>query len=218
VVPEERVAVVRGLLTAVCRPDPVHTRARVVTVYYDTPGFRSLDEKINSDYLKTKIRVRWYERLDGTDPDEAVFVECKYRVGATRHKVRVRLKEQATVVSRWALDRADWHRLLQPLRLQGVDAPPDVEPTLRLAYVRERFVDPVTAARLTLDTDIEVQAVNPLRLRPGLAGRLPGAVVEYKGSSAELPPHLHVLARVGSRKTSYSKYFAAYAHVTREVF
>ena len=209
---------VRGLLHAVCRPDPVHPRARVVTVYYDTPGFRSLDEKINSDYLKAKIRVRWYERLDGGAPDETLFVECKYRVGATRHKERVRLSERASDVSGWTLDRPEWARLLQPLRLEGVDAPPDVEPIVRLAYVRERFIDPAGAARLALDTDIEVQAVNPRRLRPGLPGRLPGAVVEYKGSSTELPPHLQALARAGARKASFSKYVAAYMHVTREVF
>jgi hypothetical protein len=102
--------------------------------------------------------------------------------------------------------------------MEGVDAPPDVEPVVRLAYVRERFIDASGAARLSLDTAIEAQAVNPRRLAPGQTGRLPGAVDECKGSSTELPPHLHALARAGARRASFSKYVAAYAHVTREVF
>jgi len=212
------VAVVRGLLRAVCRPDPIHAPARVVTVYCDTPALQWLDEKVNSDYLKTKIRVRWYEPLDGRGPGGAVFVECKYRVGATRHKVRVRSEEDAGDVARWPLERADWRRLLDSLTIEGVDLPPDVGPVLRLAYVRERFTDPMGDGRLTLDTEMTVQAVNSFRLRPGLAGRLPGAVVEYKGSAVELPSHLRVIAHAGARKASFSKYLAAYTHITRASF
>ena len=217
IVPEGRVAVVGGLLNGLCRPDAVHPPARVVTVYFDTPGFQLLDEKVNSDYLKTKIRVRWYEGLEGRDAGDVVFVECKYRVGTIRRKVRVRAPEEARRVALWGLERPEWLTLVAHLRQEGVTVPPDVAAVARLAYVRQRFRDPVTGARLTFDTDMTVQAVNPSRLPPGFAGPLPGAVVEYKDSGTDLPRHLRLLVEAGARKASFSKYLAGYLHVTREI-
>ena len=52
-------------LAAVCHPERAYPPARVVTVYFDTPDLALLGEKIDSDYLKTKVRVRWYAPLAG---------------------------------------------------------------------------------------------------------------------------------------------------------
>jgi hypothetical protein len=40
-----------------CRPDPVHPPASVCTVYYDTPGYTLLHDKIDSYFLKTGSQV-----------------------------------------------------------------------------------------------------------------------------------------------------------------
>jgi hypothetical protein len=216
-VPEERVALVRQRLTALCRPDPIHPPARVVTVYYDTPEYGALDEKANSDYLKTKIRVRWYEPLSGDPPGGAVFVEGKYRTGAIRSKVRVRVGPDAAEVRRWPLEDLRWTRLIDPLREEGLDVAPGMAPVLRLSYVRERFTDRVYGGRLTLDTAIAVEAVNTRRLPPHRGGRPSGAVLEHKGAATELPPHLRSLVQAGARKASFSKYLACYIHATGAV-
>jgi hypothetical protein len=216
-VAEERVAVVRQRLAALCRPDPVHPPARVVTVYYDTPGYDALDEKANSDYLKTKIRVRWYEPLRGGRPGGPVFVEGKYRTGAIRSKVRVSVGPDAADVRRWPLEDERWLRLIDPVREEGLDVAPGVAPVLRLSYVRERFTDRLYGGRLTLDTAITVEAVNTRRLPPGRGGRLSGGVLEHKGAAAELPPHLRSLVQAGARKASFSKYLACYIHATGAV-
>jgi hypothetical protein len=55
-----RVPLARRMLASACRPDPEHAVACVWTIYYDTPQLTSLREKINSDYLKVKVRLRWY--------------------------------------------------------------------------------------------------------------------------------------------------------------
>ena len=215
VVPEARAAFVGAWLRHVCVPDPKYPPARVVTVYYDTAQLDLLDEKVNSDYLKTKVRVRWYERLDGSPAGEAVFVEAKVRVGSTRQKVRRTAGEPAPAVSAWRLERPEWLALLAALRLDGVDLPPDLRPVMRLSYVRERLIDRAGGGRLTLDASMRVDAVNPERMRPGLTGPMPGVVVEYKGRTPELPPHLRRLVDSGGRKASFSKYLAGYLHVTR---
>src|SRR6187401_2453917 len=87
VLPSARAGIARGWLDRMCRRDEQYPAAVVWTIYYDTPQLLSLGEKINSDYLKRKIRVRWYSDLDGTVSGPA-FVEAKLRVGTNRSKVR----------------------------------------------------------------------------------------------------------------------------------
>ena len=77
---------VRCWLQKVCKPDPSFAEGVVFTIYYDTPMLECLDEKRNSDYLKTKIRLRWYN-VTGTQSDNA-FLEVKRRYGARREKIR----------------------------------------------------------------------------------------------------------------------------------
>ena len=78
--PAGRVHLARRRLESLCRRDPEFPSAIVWTIYYDTPALMSLGEKLNSDYLKRKIRVRWYSDLDGHATGPA-FVEAKMRVG-----------------------------------------------------------------------------------------------------------------------------------------
>lgn len=215
--PEARVAPMRQLLNGLCRPDVVHRPARVVTVYCDTPDLKGLDEKINSDYLKTKVRIRWYASLDGAVMN-AAFAECKYRVGSTRRKLRASLAIPAARIAGWPLESGEWGAAFGALRAVGVDVPRDVAPVLRLWYVRERFRDVFGGGRVTLDTRLTVDAVSHSRLGAGLTGTFPGGVVEHKSTSSDLPAHLEPIIRMGAREGSFSKYLAGYVHVTRAVF
>ena len=63
--PAGRADFTRRRLEALCRRDPQYPAALVWTIYYDTSAMMSLGEKLNSDYLKRKIRVRWYSDLSG---------------------------------------------------------------------------------------------------------------------------------------------------------
>jgi hypothetical protein len=108
--------------------------------------------------------------------------------------------------------------LLADLRGDVPGLPPDLAPVMRLAYARHRFVDP-RGARISLDSDIGVQAVNPARLHaPARRGSLAYSILEYKGHGPQLPAHLAPMTRLGARRTSFSKYLACYEHVTRQVF
>lgn len=60
-----RAGAVAAFLAAYCRPDPEHPGGRVSTIYYDTPELCLLGEKTNSDFLKTKVRLRWYGEPTG---------------------------------------------------------------------------------------------------------------------------------------------------------
>ena len=89
-VPATNAAALVMWTSSICLRDGKYPPATVHTVYYDTPRLALLGEKIGSDFLKTKVRVRWYADRDGR-PGDALFAEAKFRVGSQRRKVRHRL-------------------------------------------------------------------------------------------------------------------------------
>jgi hypothetical protein len=191
-------------LKATCRPERAYPPAWVCSVYFDSPGADLLEEKTNSDYLKTKVRVRWYEPLAGPAGGPA-FLEIKQRAGTTREKRRLALSTPAADVAGWPLHDPRWLLLVAPAAAR-IGGP--LAPVLRMRYVRSRFFDSLSETRVALDRHLEVTAVHPaLRPRPVPAG-LPWAVVEWKGTSPELSSGLRGLTRFGAGRQSFSKYLA----------
>jgi VTC domain len=200
-----RTDIAARLLSALCTPDARYPDADVWTIYYDSPGFESLDEKLNSDYLKTKIRLRWYAPPGG--PGEGpVFLEAKQRVGNRRDKVRILLPMTAETLAARRLDDTTFERLPQRLAEKGIVLGPDWRPMLTLRYRRRRFVDAFTGTRLSLDSDINAVSVNQRHLFARNLGPLPITIVECKGRADVLPGHLRPLISLGLRKQSMSKY------------
>jgi len=216
-VPSGRVAAVRHWLRTTCLADAQFPSALVWTIYFDTPGAQSLDEKRNSDYLKTKLRVRWYA-TDGRAPSGPAFVELKFRIGSRRGKTRVTLPWSAEELAGRPLTDPVFRELPDRLRQDGMLPGAGWRPMLQLRYQRERLVEPVSRARLSLDDAIAVEAVNPRHLSALSLGPLPVAVLEVKSQLETLPPRLHALTHLGARKCAFSKYLAVYQHVRRATF
>jgi hypothetical protein len=198
----------------VCLPDRSVPPGRVHTVYFDTPALTLLGEKIDSDYLKTKVRIRWYSDLHGR-PGPAVFAEVKLRVGNRRAKIRVALQVSIEDVVTRPLDDPMWTAWLRPVRELVPQLPAALEPLLRLDYIRHRLLDVAGRARVTLDERIFADGLNPRRLHGRIPATIPWAVFEYKSSSGELPARLSPITRFGARRGSISKYLACYQLVTR---
>ena len=149
--PAARAQLARRRLETLCRRDPEFPSAIVWTIYYDTPALVSLGEKVNSDYLKRKIRVRWYSDLEGRVTGPA-FVEAKLRVGTRRSKARARLPYPADEIARWDLQDTRLQRLPLLLRDQGVLGQDSWQPMMLLRYRRDRFIEPLTQSRVSLDS------------------------------------------------------------------
>ncbi|MDX1998988.1 MAG: polyphosphate polymerase domain-containing protein [Thermoanaerobaculia bacterium] len=195
---------VQAFLAGVLRPDPVHPVGRVTSVYFDTPGLDSLAEKQASDYLKTKIRVRWYDGA-GT-----AFWEIKRRIGSRREKLRGDLALPAATAAGLDLDDPRWLAVPAELRQLGLPLVPDLRPSIEIRYRRRRFVDPATGARVALDDGI-LRGRTAARLSWLSGEALPWAVVEVKHPRAELGGPLYALAALGGRRVSFSKYGAVCA-------
>jgi hypothetical protein len=214
--PASRVHLARRRLDSLCRRDPEFPAAVVWTIYYDTPALTSLGEKINSDYLKRKIRVRWYSDLEGRVFGPA-FVEAKLRLGTRRSKVRARLPYPADQIARWGLQ--DPRLLAFPLLLRdtGILHQQSWQPIMLLRYRRDRFVEPLTRSRVSLDADISGSAANSRFVSVPNLSPLATAVLEVKGSGDDLPAALRPLLALGLHKRSFSKFLVVYAHMTRGV-
>jgi len=212
-VPTSAAGPLRAWVAAVCRPDTRHPPARVTTVYFDTPDLALLSEKINSDYLKTKVRVRWYGASDSRP--SAVFAEVKHRVGNRREKARVIVDAAAPDLTRWPLHDPRWPRLLAGLRAAAPALPAHLVPVLSLTYTRHRFDDPASGARITIDSEIRAGAVNIAMVQGHAPVALGESVFEYKSRAFDLPAHLAPIVRFGARRQAFSKYLACYQAVTR---
>jgi hypothetical protein len=201
-------------LHAFCRPHPEYPEALITSVYYDTSDWRLLNEKVGSDFLKTKVRLRWYGDVRTGAPGGPAFVEAKLKTGTQRRKIRVGLQDGA---QRWAetpLDDARFEEPLMALQEQGLTGLQRLRPAFQLEYRRFRFVHPFSSSILCLDTDIHVARAHPGRFRHARPDALVDAVLEQKGPLDRLDPLFEALERFGPRKIAFSKYQHCFYHIT----
>jgi hypothetical protein len=208
VLPAGRAFLARKIVSALCQPDPVYPAATVFTIYYDTPDLALLSEKLNSDYLKTKVRLRWYS-TPAAPGATGTFLEIKSRVGVLRQKVRVETPLSAKRLQSLTVDHPDLVAVLELARPLGVALPSRLMPALLLRYERHRYVDAFSGSRISVDSDVEASSGNPRIVGHAFPVRLRHAVVEAKGAEDDLPRILHPLIRIGARKDSFSKYATA---------
>jgi len=209
VLPAGRVPFVARWLAATCRPDPRFGANDVFTVYYDTLDQQSIHEKIDSDYVKTKVRVRWYAPA-GDAPRGDAFVEVKRRIGDRREKVRVVLPGAAAALAGRPLLDPAWLVVPRELRREGVFLDTLFRPVLALTYRRTRLVEAASGARVSCDTAIRATTAHPSLFVAGTPEPLPVGVIEVKGPSDELPMPLRTMTRFGARLTAFSKYAAVW--------
>lgn len=199
-------------LRVVCRPDEQFRENIINSIYFDTRSHILAMEKAASDYLKTKIRIRWYEREYGEDSHSNCFLEFKWKVGSKRLKKRIPL--DITSYELWkGLSNP---KFLSEIRQQIVCNIPDYVgfdflPQILVSYTRYRFHEPFSSTRISLDTGIQAKQVGPQA--GGKAGRifLDTSVIEVKGSHDELPNILKTVVGSQVKKAAFSKYYECYA-------
>ena len=205
VMPAASAAPAEAWLGVVCRPEHERPPAWVISVYLDSPDLALLDEKVNSDYLKIKVRVRWYVTLNGAIGEPA-FLEVKRRIGTRRDKQRTPIVVPASALARWPLEDPRWMPLV---RATAPELEPGLRPSLALRYIRSRFLCDLPAARLAADRRIEVTAVHRALGSGPRRADIGQAVLEWKGLTPDLPFHLRAITSFGARRQSFSKYQAA---------
>lgn len=201
-----------------CEPDPLFESGIVSSIYYDTADWRFIKEKINSDYLKTKVRIRWYEKIGGGYQGAQSFLEAKYKIGAKRKKARLKTDISSEWLSKANLGDMKLLRIPTMLWSLGLLPPASLYPAFQISYKRFRFIDPVTRSRVCIDYDICAPRANWQLLPKTFPVQLDKGVFELKGNINELPDVLKQMTALGCQKNSFSKYSNCYLKLQKMTF
>jgi VTC domain-containing protein len=178
----------------------------ILSLYYDTPELRFYQEVCNGDYLKTKVRLRWYQRQFPAEQETVdCFLEIKGKSGARRYKRRQQLALGASSLTGDLFSRNAILGVPEALPEIRLVAGGILVPVLIVEYERFRFFDPRSGSRIALDVGIGCRRANAAYL-PGVPPvRLGSGVLEVKGALDTLPEWLRPI-QGHLRKQSFSKY------------
>ncbi len=217
--PNRRATVVRSWLNKRCEPDEEYAEGIISSIYFDTRQFDLLAEKLNSFYLKTKVRLRWYSSAQTRAPMPAAFLEVKYKVGSARVKKRIEMDFGSDLLTTKPLEDPWFLRIHRLVEEQGVQLPGMLVPAMQITYRRSRYVDPLSGARLSVDSDIHAPRVNRRMISQSHPGMLGDAVFEFKEKTGILPDWLSQVVALGEcRKCSFSKYSVCFANVQQIIY
>jgi SPX domain protein involved in polyphosphate accumulation len=190
----------------VCAPDPNYPCNGVNSLYYDTAGLDLCAAKESSDFLKAKIRVRWYDEAGPTEP---IFLEAKMKEGVVVHKERIRLEDGGEALCGMHADD-EALRFLQAQAQALVPFPLGMlHPVCIVTYRRSRYIDPVTGWRVSLDEGICLPASNTDLFPFSEAAYFDFCVLEVKGRGRRpnMTPHLLPHPDITVLPETFSKYY-----------
>lgn len=217
--PAHRRMLALRMLEQLCDPDPKFPFGIVSSIYYDTPNWDYLREKRDSDYLKTKIRLRWYEQHSQQEEvSDLSHAEMKYRVGCKRMKLRLATRFTGRFLRDIELNDTRLLEIPNAFAAEGAQIRQPLFPAFTIRYCRRRFIDRSSDARVSLDYDIAVPRSNPLMLGAVFPFVLGKIVFEIKGTDGMYPLNLKNLLKLGFRKEAFSKYYECYGQLTQTVF
>ena len=219
VLPNSRALIVRSWLAKRCLPDPEYAEGRISSIYFDSKDFMMLDEKLNSYYLKTKVRLRWYSSLAENKLFPALFLEVKRKIGSARKKLRVKMSFGSDWVASRPLHDPDYLDVNRLIREQGIGIDQIIYPVFQLNYRRSRYVDTMTGARLSVDSDIHITRINRQMVHRIDERMLPYAVFEFKEKTGILPDWLVQVNALGEcKKGAFSKYSECYSQLQQIIY
>jgi hypothetical protein len=199
-----------GLLRVLCRPDLVYPAEQINSLYFDTFGFDQYERSLAGDFVKNKVRLRWY----GTDNElnmlQPVFVELKSRKGFASTKQRLELRVPVEKLS-----PAYIHEGIIPKTLLGSTLArfgyfplEPLYPIIKISYWRYRFREVLTGIRVALDCHVRSTMISANAGNGERELELPGTILEIKGESMDIPASLKQLKLLGINWSRFSKYSA----------
>lgn len=201
-----------------CQADATFPHERLSTVYYDTCDQKFLHEKINSDYLKTKVRIRWYTGYALSQQSDGVWLELKQKVGSQRQKRRFQLPYSGQTFAALPLQHPTLTiSIPQILAARGIRFHAPIFPLFELVYERHRFFEPRSRMNVCVDCQLVVTKVNQQMCSAVSPVQIATAILEIKGKTPRVPDSLRPLLTMGCVRASISKYVLGYQHLFHEV-
>ncbi len=208
-IPRE-VGLAYGLLRQICLPTREYHSEQINSLYFDTADLDQHERSFSGDFYKDKVRLRWYGEAHELHGIQTIFLELKSRRGFASTKQRLSLQLPAESLTPVNLRKGIIPRalLIDTLARFGYFPPETLLPVIKISYWRYRFSEFMTEQRVSLDCHIRSTMIIP---GPGNGEQeleLPGAVVEIKGRTMELPEALRQARMLDTDWTRFSKYSA----------
>ena len=197
------------LLRQVCRLDSEYPEEQINSLYFDTADLEQHSRSLAGEFRKDKARIRWYGADDDHQNEVPVFLELKSREGLASSKQRHRVVVPAEHLRLPSLSSGIVPKstLIDTMSGFGYFPTQPLRPIIKISYWRYRFTEMLTGVRVSLDCHIRSTMV---AREIGYGEReleLPGAVIEVKGASMELPVtlrHMKIMDLDWSRFSKYS--------------
>jgi len=207
--PPQRVGMAYGLLRHVCRFDVEYPSEQITSLYFDTADLEQHNKSLDGDLRKDKVRIRWYEEEKNLYDMLMVFLELKSRQEFASTKQRLKLQVPAENLALDNLGKGIIPKtlLVDTLARFGYFPAEPLQPIIKISYWRYRFNEILTGQRVSLDCHIRSTMIAREIGNGERDLELPGAVIEIKGTSMELPitlKHMKILDLDWSRFSKYS--------------
>jgi hypothetical protein len=199
-----------GLLRQICLPAREYPSEQINSLYFDTADLDQHERSSSGDYYKDKVRLRWYgedNKLSGMQP---IFMELKSRRGfaSTKQRLKLRVPAESLKLANLGKGIVPKTLLMDTLARFGYFPPEILLPIIRISYWRYRFSEIMTEQRVALDCHVRSTMIIPGSGNGERELELPGAVIEIKGRSMELPGALKRARILDMDWTRFSKYSA----------
>jgi len=199
-----------GLIRQICLPARQYPSEQINSLYFDTAELDQHERSSSGDYYKDKVRLRWYGEDSKLGGMQSIFVELKSRRGFASTKQRLKLQVPAESLGLANLRKGIVARtlLMDTLARFGYFPHEILLPIIKISYWRYRFSEIMTEQRISLDCHIRSTMIIPGSGNGEEKLELPGAVIEIKGQSMELPEALKRARILDTDWTRFSKYSA----------
>ncbi len=197
-----------GLLQHLCCFDGEYPSEQINSLYFDTFELDQHERSTSGDFQKDKVRIRWYGDDNNLQGEQAAFLELKSRRGFSSTKQRLKLKVPAENLCLHNLGNGivPENMLMETLAKFGYFPPERLIPVIKISYWRYRFMETLTGQHVSLDYHIRSTMSIPGHGNGQVDLKLPGGVVEVKGTEMDLPVTLRHMKLLDIDWSRYSKY------------
>ena len=208
---------IKRAIESVCVEDGSFSENIINSIYFDTTDWLFAMEKASSDYLKTKIRMRWYESSFENEKGRPskCYLEFKHKIGSKRTKSRILMPfTSEDAIS--SLSDEDCQIQLKKLIAENVPelSGHDIEPKFIVRYARNRYFEPFSNTRISFDTEIQAFNVGNNYAQYAFNVALTESVLEVKGNCDDLPQALRSVHAGRLKKAAFSKYYESFKLLT----
>lgn len=208
--PPAKVGFAYGLLTQICIPDTGFASEQINSLYFDTVDLDQYERTASGDYYKNKVRIRWYGEEENLHDMETVFIELKSKqaFASTKQRLKLQIPPEKLITKNLRYGIIPRSVLMNTLASYGYFPFEILQPVIKISYWRYRFTEIITGQRVSLDCNIRSTMVFPGLGNGQRELELPGAVIEIKGRSIEMPVTLMQAKILETDWTRFSKYSA----------